>query len=53
MQKLYSDAEDTWTPAFVKLIKVDILQNFCRREGNQPRDDCMRQLLQACGMAKA
>lgn len=22
LQKLYADAEDTWTPAFVKLIKV-------------------------------
>ena len=22
LQKLYSDAEDTWTPTFVKLIKV-------------------------------
>ena len=24
MQKLYADAENTWTPAFVRLIKVSI-----------------------------
>lgn len=25
MQKLYTDAENTWTPAFVKLIKVSLV----------------------------